>query len=78
MNTGSRDEQTMLANLERIAVASERQAAALERIARALEEWQYGAAADEIRGAVEGLVEDQLRGRNAQDDIARPMPADER
>jgi DNA-binding FrmR family transcriptional regulator len=54
LNTGSRDERQLLADVHRIA-------GALERIARALEEHQYGATAEEVAAARAELERDAVK-----------------
>jgi len=51
MNTGSRDERELLNNVDRIARAT-------ERIARALEQWQFGATAEEVAATSASLRDD--------------------
>jgi len=65
MNTGSHDERQLLNNVGRIAMA-------LERIANVMEDETYGVTS----AGIERLKQRELRGRNAQDDLATEAPSE--
>jgi hypothetical protein len=60
MNTGSRDEQTMLNNIRRIAEALEKTERHLGRIANVLEDRAYGVTSGQTAAAAEQLRRDTV------------------